>query len=139
MTLVRLAVPALFLSSLPCFAQAQAYAVEPSHARAAFSQLKTRDFSEFNRSDSWSIAPRPSIDLSSRMEVLEDGGVTKARSEVEFRSLRESRDCLSIRSYLMARENKNSDATYLKASSVCQPASHYQLKSATERAVSPDR
>jgi hypothetical protein len=145
MTLVRFAVSGLFLCSVPCFSQvyvSPAY-VAPQHSHSldhtAASPLKTRDFSAFKLSDPWRIAPSQAIELSSGMETLEENGMAKAKSEIDIRSSRETRDCFAIRSYLMARENKNSDATHLKAYSICQPSSQYQVKSATEQRVSRDR
>jgi hypothetical protein len=36
--------------------------------------------------------------------------------------------CYSIRSYLMARDSRDSDSTHLAGTSTCQPAHHYSLK-----------
>ncbi len=47
--------------------------------------------------------------------------------------------CYSIRSYVVARDDKDTDSTHSVGSSTCQPASRYRVKSAQERAVSPDR
>lgn len=44
--------------------------------------------------------------------------------------------CLKIRSYLMARDRKNSDSTHLVGYSTCQPASRYRLKTAVGSAQS---
>lgn len=38
--------------------------------------------------------------------------------------------CLKIRSYVMKRDSKNSDATHLAGYSTCQPAKKFQLRSA---------
>lgn len=40
--------------------------------------------------------------------------------------------CLSIRSYLVARDAPDSDSTHLVGSSTCQPANRYRLKTAEE-------
>ena len=48
--------------------------------------------------------------------------------------------CLKIRSYLMARDGKNSDSTHLAGYSTCLPASGYRLRTAvgsTQRQSSP--
>ena len=37
-------------------------------------------------------------------------------------------DCLKIRSYVVARDSKDSDSTHLVRYSTCQPASRYRLK-----------
>jgi hypothetical protein len=143
MTVVRFAVSALLLCSAPCFSQAyvsQAY-LAPQHSldQTAASPFKTGDFSTFKLSGPWLIAPNQTIELSSGMETLEENGMAAEKSEIDVRSSRETRNCFAIRSYLMARENKNSDATYLKAYSICQPSSQYQVKSATEQRVFRDR
>jgi hypothetical protein len=44
--------------------------------------------------------------------------------------------CFAIRSYVVARDEKDSDSTHPVRSSTCQPASRYKLKSA-ERRVTP--
>ena len=145
MTLVRFAVSALVLCPVPCFSQAYvspAY-VAPQHSHAldhtAASPFQKGDFSRFKLSAPWPFAPNQTTELSSGMETLEQNGRAKEKAEIDVRSSRETRDCFAIRSYLMARENKNSDATYLKAYSICQPSSQYQVKSATEQRVSRDR
>ena len=38
--------------------------------------------------------------------------------------------CLKMRSYLMARDSKNSDSTHLAGYSTCLPASRYRLRTA---------
>ncbi len=38
--------------------------------------------------------------------------------------------CLAIRSYVVARDSKDSDSTHLVLYSTCQPASRYQLRTA---------
>ena len=40
--------------------------------------------------------------------------------------------CLKIRSYVMKRDSKNSDATHLAGYSTCQPAKKFQLRSVVE-------
>jgi hypothetical protein len=39
-------------------------------------------------------------------------------------------DCYTIRSYVVARDEKNSDSTHLVRSSTCQPATRFQMKNA---------
>ncbi len=38
--------------------------------------------------------------------------------------------CYTIRSYVVERDDKDSDSTHLVRSSTCQPATHYQMKNA---------
>jgi len=40
--------------------------------------------------------------------------------------------CLKIRSYVVARDSKNSDSTHLVGYSTCQPAKKFQLRTAVE-------
>jgi len=40
--------------------------------------------------------------------------------------------CLKIRSYLVARDSKNSDSTHFVGYSTCRPASKYRLRTAVE-------
>jgi hypothetical protein len=52
----------------------------------------------------------------------------QARSDAEVGQLMNGRVCYSIRSYLMARDSKDSDSTHLVGTSICQPAQKYALK-----------
>jgi hypothetical protein len=47
--------------------------------------------------------------------------------------------CLTIRSYQVARDDKDSDATHLVRSSTCQPASRYGLKTTVMKQSTSDR
>jgi hypothetical protein len=47
--------------------------------------------------------------------------------------------CYSIRSYVVARDSKDSDSTHPTGYSTCQPSDRYQVKSAEIRVESPDR
>jgi hypothetical protein len=47
--------------------------------------------------------------------------------------------CYAIRSYVVARDNRDSDSTHSVGYSTCRPASRYNLKSAEIRQGSPDR
>jgi hypothetical protein len=50
------------------------------------------------------------------------------RSGAEVEQLLDGNTCYSIRSYLMARDSKDSDSTHLVGTSTCQPARRYGLK-----------
>ena len=52
----------------------------------------------------------------------------QARSDAEAEQLTDGSVCYSIRSYLMARDSKDSDSTHLVGTSTCQPAQKYALK-----------
>jgi hypothetical protein len=47
--------------------------------------------------------------------------------------------CYAIRSYVVARDSKNSDSTHPVSYSTCQPAARYQLKTTEIRSGSADR
>jgi len=47
--------------------------------------------------------------------------------------------CLNIRSYVVARDSKDSDSTHLVDYSTCQPASRYRLKTIQLQADPPTR
>jgi len=49
------------------------------------------------------------------------------------------RVCYAIRSYVVARDSKDSDSTHPAGYSTCQPSDRYQVKSADLRVVSGDR
>lgn len=52
----------------------------------------------------------------------------EARSDEQRAEMARQRICYSIRSYLMARDSKDSDSTHLVGVSTCQPAQQYGLK-----------
>jgi len=47
--------------------------------------------------------------------------------------------CLTMRSYVVARDSKDSDSTHLVSYSTCQPGARYRVKTTEMRSVSPDR
>ncbi len=47
--------------------------------------------------------------------------------------------CYAIRSYVVARDSKDSDSTHMVKYSTCQPAARYQLKTTEMRSVTQDR
>jgi hypothetical protein len=51
----------------------------------------------------------------------------------------EDRTCLTMRSYVVARDSKDSDSTHLVSYSTCQPGARYQVRTTEMRLVSPDR
>ncbi len=52
----------------------------------------------------------------------------RTRSGAEIEQLMNGNTCYFIRSYLMARDSKDSDSTHLVGTSTCQPARQYGLK-----------
>jgi hypothetical protein len=51
--------------------------------------------------------------------------------------IRPAESCYAIRSYVVARDEKDSDSTHLVHYSVCQPASRYRLRTAQAEIESP--
>jgi hypothetical protein len=47
--------------------------------------------------------------------------------------------CFTIRSYVMARDDKDSDSTHLAGYSTCQPSSRYRMKKAEVRSATVER
>ena len=47
--------------------------------------------------------------------------------------------CFTMRSYVVARDSKDSDSTHSTGYSTCQPASNYRVKTTQQRPVVQDR
>jgi hypothetical protein len=60
-------------------------------------------------------------------------------SVVDAKPLDADNTCLSIRSYVVARDSKDSDSTHPVGYSTCQPSNRYQVRSADIRVHSGDR
>jgi hypothetical protein len=140
MTSARLLVFALLASSLFSLAQAQQ---EVPHSGLVF-EPKHFDFPLPDLSEPWQlIADQPQ--QSNPTQRLQDG-ISQYHPEGNFPVLlpNENLDkgiaispsgdgpddhfCFKIRSYVVARDSKNSDSTHFVRSSTCQPASKYRVK-----------
>jgi hypothetical protein len=73
----------------------------------------------------FTLSSRPKRVLSS--EEVEQLAKRVLHSE-EVEQLMNGNTCYSIRSYLMARDSKDSDSTHLVSTSTCQPAQRYTVK-----------
>lgn len=110
MTLGRLVIVALLLCPLVAFSQDEQ--VQPSTGTTVSSTAIEK------LSEPWRIIP-PEISLNQNTNVLRFS--PRAISSDDF-------VCLKIRSYVVARDSKDSDSVHPVKYSTCQPASRYQLK-----------
>jgi len=140
MPLARLLAVVLLLSSIPAIGQAQ-----QSQSNTA------RDNSVLAAKDSI-VAPDQSLNVAGTQDALKHLADGKRQIRLDVREpalladsgekflvipmpddgfgLADDVSCLSIRSYVVARDEKDSDATHLVKYSTCQPTSRYRLKTA---------
>jgi hypothetical protein len=142
MPLTRLLIVALLLSPLPVFAQS---GTTPAPSISVDSPTPHTN-AQSTPSDLWPIVPGDGSN--------EDGSKTAfSIDSLSADSLKmplpppaatvDSADsdnaCYAIRSYVVARDDKDSDSTHLVHYSTCQPASRYRLRTADARVESPAR
>lgn len=151
MTLTRLLLAALLVCSLPAFTQDQQLgaAQNPDNVSAF---VTNRDVAT---AEPWRIMPNRPSDLSSdsidRMRVdqyvldqskgdFRSGRSNEARTRTLVMGLNGPLDtdatCFTIRSYVVARDSKDSDSTHITGYSTCQPASRYRVRTTVEGQVS---
>jgi len=155
MTLIRLCVAALVACSTLAFAQTETDSVAVSDEVSA-SQPATAASSE-----PWKFIPNELADASSGKDPLNRLQIDKYKV---FRSNTNTRTlplgpgadasmvlsgmggdldgvttCLKIRSYVMARDSKDSDSTHPVGYSTCQPASKYRVRTTQQEPVKLDR
>lgn len=116
MTLTRLVIVALLLCPVALFSQDQQAQSSKSPSIAIVPQSKGPD----TLSEPWRIIP-PQINLNDTNRLLIALAASELASPDDF-------VCLKIRSYVVARDSKNSDSVHPVKYSTCQPASRYQLK-----------
>ncbi len=152
MTPVRIAV-ALLLCSL-AFAQER-----PSPAAAIPGNANDAGMTAIATAEPWRLLPTTSvtavakspleglqidqfrIDPSGRalkLEAKADPVVLGSESLPIDGLLPDDTTCYAIRSYVVARDRKNSDSTHPVSYSTCQPASRYRLKTAEAKIKSSD-
>jgi hypothetical protein len=116
-------VPAMASSSEPWkFIPTQR--AEPSAAKSPMDRLQIDQYKLFrSKTDSRTLLVGPEADAGMILSGLDGDtdGVTT---------------CLKIRSYVVARDSKDSESTHLVSYSTCQPSSRYQLKT-TEIRIEP--
>ena|SRR5579864_5838445 len=154
MTLARLLV-VLFVCSLPAFAQDQQLIAPQNPDNVA-------TFAPNNNSptpsDPWRIMPDRSSNFTSDsmdrtridqyVQGLGKGDLRSSRSnEAKRRTLvmglggplDSDATCFTMRSYVVARDSKNSDSTHPTGYSTCQPASKYRVRTTEQEPVKEDR
>ena len=132
MTLARLLTAPLLLCCLSAFAQDQ----QPRNPRS---------------SEPWKIIPNPPGDVGSGQPLLSHMQVDQSRFDPKVEAKPDKlvsvldgqpdtdTICYSIRSYVVARDSKDSDSTHAAGYSTCRPASRYHVKNAQGRTSSGDR
>jgi len=161
MPVARLASLVLFLFSLPMSAQ---LAVPSDADSEAFLTLKSPpgEFNAFEPLGSFRVHPaeavstqsplRPGNDpsrvadalarLMAAMNVDSNSQTLSVKVSSEGRILAwsvEDKTCYTIRSYVVARDDKDSDTTHPVGFSTCQPSSRYRLKNAQVQQGSSSR
>ncbi|HEY3974585.1 MAG TPA: hypothetical protein VGM18_16390 [Candidatus Sulfotelmatobacter sp.] len=158
MTLTRLLAAALLLCSLPAFSQIQPVGTTsdsvysgpiPTDRSLYFSPAATP-------SEPWRLISKTAVDVGGVNALdpapvdhyhpdrhKDDSGrsfLSNARSRTHEPDLWLDGDggitCLKLRSYVVARDSKNSDSTHLVSYSTCQPTSRYGLKTTEIRTES---
>ena len=154
MTLTRLLAAALVVCSTPAFAQTQTGSLAVSDQPSA-SQPATAASSE-----PWKFIPNQPSDAAAskdplnrfqvdQYKLLPSNGACRGlcpRAAADagmvlsgFGGELDANTCLKIRSYVVARDSKNSDSTHPVSYSTCQPAKRYGLKTTEMRSGSVDR
>jgi hypothetical protein len=140
MTLARLLTAALVICSLPAFAQdRQASKLPPASALG----LETAP----TAGEPWRIIPNLSSDRDSRKNNTDrdqsaaDAGSLHFKPGGQYglvlRSDGSEADltCYAIRSYVVARDSKDSDSTHPAGYSTCRPSDRYQVRTTEMRIV----
>jgi hypothetical protein len=144
MTLSRLLAAALVICSLPAFAQDQQVSkLPPSAAPASALSLEAVP----TAGEPWRIIPNLSPDRDSgKNNTDRDQSAAEARSlhfepaghyGLLLRSDGSEADltCYAIRSYVVARDSKDSDSTHPAGYSTCRPSDRYQVRTTEMRVV----
>jgi hypothetical protein len=116
MTPVRLATVALLLCPIALFSQDQQGQSANGSSIVSAPQSKAPD----TLSEPWRIIP-PGMNLNNKLLQF------TPRPGTEIASLDDS-VCYKIRSYVVARDSKDSDSVHPVKYTTCQPASRYRLK-----------
>jgi hypothetical protein len=156
MTLARLLVIALFFSSLPAFTQ------DKPMLGNGVSALVTSGEATDSPQEPWRVIPnRPDFSSNSADHIRVDqyrfdqrksyfrtrGSKFEAKIHPPVlgldgelvRELDGDTTCYAIRSYLVARDSKDSDSTHPAGYSTCRRASRYRLKTAEGQSASTER
>jgi hypothetical protein len=155
MTLTRLVLAALLVCSLPAFAQDQQLIATQNPDNISASAA---NHDSATPAEPWRIMPNRPSDLGSnsidrrRIDhyVLDQGkgDFSKGRSnEGKTRTLvmglngplDTDATCFTMRSYVVARDSKDSDSTHPTGYSTCQPASKYRVRTTLQGPLVQDR
>jgi len=150
MTLARLLAAALVLCSLPAFAQDQRTQIKQGMLPQGgwFFDLPWL-WPEATPSQPWRIGPIRPADLPAGQNALDPKRLDQYRLDRvkgdprirHFKLDASDADatCYNIRSYVVARDSKDSDSTHPAGYSTCLPSNRYQLRSADVRVDSGGR
>ncbi|HVN21015.1 MAG TPA: hypothetical protein VMU05_19675 [Dongiaceae bacterium] len=83
-------------------------------------------------SEPWRILPRAKSDQDKGLIVIGPDGAERTIVSLDGRLALEPM-CYAIRSYVVARDSKNSDSVHPVGYTTCIPASRYQLRTADYR------
>jgi len=155
MTLTRFFASALVVCSALAFAQTKTDSLAVSDPAAASKPATTAS------SEPWKFIPNQLADANSGKDPLNRLQIDQYkvfRSDTNTRALLVSPEadagmilsglsgeldgvttCLKIRSYVVARDSKDSDSTHPVSYSTCQPAKRYSLRTTEMRSGSLDR
>jgi hypothetical protein len=165
MTLARLLTAWLVFCCLPALAQdKQSPSSSPSTLRVRVHSTKGLvlgeaflfPYSSARPAEPWMIFSDRSVDLGSGQNALDPPHLDQykldqTRGDAHARHFKiyplpatlvvdsNGPTCYAIRSYVVARDSKDSDSTHPAGYSTCQPSNRYQVKSADLRVVSGDR
>jgi hypothetical protein len=152
MTLTRLLVAALIFCSVPAFAQDQRPLKQNDLARGTW--FVSKSDTAATPEEPWRLVPNQPADATTGANPLDRLQFDKYKV---FRSKTDTRTfllgpeadagmvlssldgpdgvitCLKIRSYVVARDSKDSDSTHPVSYSTCQPSNRYRVKSAEMR------
>jgi hypothetical protein len=151
--------PSPFLAAVLMMCSAPAFAQTKTDSLAASDHVAANKLATVASSEPWKIIPNQSLDATSgrNPDSLQVDKYKVSRSKNDTRTfllgpeadagmilsalggeLDADIDCLKIRSYVVARDSKDSDSTHLVRYSTCQPASRYRLKT-TELRSGPEK
>jgi len=154
MTLTHLVLAALLVCTVPAVTQDQQLIASQNPDNVAVAA----NHNSATPSDSWRVLPDQSSNFSSdsmdRMRIdqyvhdLGKGDFRAGRSnEAKRRTLvmglggplDSDATCFTMRSYVVARDSKDSDSTHPTGYSTCQPASKYRVRTTEQEPVKEDR
>jgi hypothetical protein len=129
MHLGRLLLAAVFLSSLPAFAQNLDLIGKQGADAQRAPDFRTPPAA--TTSEPWRIIPKRHKDdtmVKRGQDVGSDGILVSPGGP-----LAADTTCYTIRAYVVARDSKDSDSVHPVGYSTCHPSSHYRLKTAEAR------